>query len=494
MRTLPLVARCYLMVICLSAAAIAIALIPFTSGLREQIFIAAACLAATVLAEQAQVSLEVRSGHNVSLTMGEAVAIFAISILGPPGAFITLIAAALASLRVRRAWERTLFNASMMMVVYTFAALAYGALQRPDTAPYGGPLGLLTFLCVAGTYYGANSLLVSLMVALATGQPVLRIYRESLQQTSWPHLLIFTIGAAMAALYATDPWLLIYGVLILVVARSIFATVAALNRETRERHKLAEERAQLYEELHRQQEELTRSAKMAALGTLSAGISHEFNNVLTAILGHAQLGEMADSFDEKDYSLGVISRVCQRATSITSSLLTFARQREPDLSPNLLQTAIEDTLDLVRPDLERDQIRLVSAIDDLPAIMCDLGQINQVLLNLITNARDALRGRADAEIRLGLGAGAGRAMLTIADNGPGIPPEVLDKIFQPFITTKRKGNGLGMAICYGIIESHSGHIQIDSDAERGTTITITLPLDSEEDLLEQERAMATAAA
>jgi two-component system, NtrC family, sensor kinase len=108
--------------------------------------------------------------------------------------------------------------------------------------------------------------------------------------------------------------------------------------------------------------------------------------------------------------------------------------------------------------------------------MCDLGQISQVLLNLITNARDALRDRPDAEIRVSLTSDDDSAILAIADNGPGIPAEVLDKIFQPFTTTKRQGNGLGMAICYGIIESHRGHIQIDTGPELGTTITITLPL------------------
>jgi signal transduction histidine kinase len=494
MRTLPLIARCYLAIICLSAAGIAAALLPLSGLVQERLILMLACLVVMVLAEYAEVSLEVREGHKIHLTVGEAVAIFAISTIGPTGFFVVAISAAVDSLRRRRSWERVIFNASMLAITYCFAALVYAALQPAGRTPYGGPSGLLTFFGVAGTYYGANSLLVSLMVALASGQPALRIYRESLQQTTWVHLLTFTVGAAMAALYTVDPWLVIYGVLILLVARYTFATVAALSRETRKRQELAEERARLYEELHRQQEELTRASKLAALGTLSAGIAHEFNNMLTAILGHAQIGEMADSFVEKDYSLGVISRVCQRATGITASLLTFARQREPDLSPNLLQTAIDETLDLVRPDLERAQISLVTAIDDLPLIMCDLGQIGQVLLNLITNARDALQGRDGAEIRLALSEADGQALLTIADNGPGIPPEVLDKMFQPFITTKKKGNGLGMAICYGIIESHRGRISIDSGPERGTTITIGLPLHTGESLSEPGKALAEVAA
>ncbi|NTV64570.1 MAG: hypothetical protein HGA65_13695 [Oscillochloris sp.] len=485
---MPAIARFYLALISISAASILITLIPQIGVLSSQLLVIAACLAAMILAEFSPVSLEVRPGQVVSLTVGEAVAIFAISVLGPVGAWIMLVAAAFASLRWRRPWDRVLFNAAMMTVVYSFAALIYGACQPAGAIPYSGPLGLLVFLAVACTYYSTNTLLVSLMVALATGQSVLRIYRESLQQASWPHLLTFTIGAAAAALYASDPWLLTYGALILLLARSIFGTVAALNSETRTRHALAEERVRLYEELHRQQDELTRASKLAALGTLSAGISHEFNNMLTAILGHAQIGEFGETLEEKDEALGVISRVCQRATSITSSLLTFARQREPDLSLNLLQTAIDETLDLVRPDLERSRIHLVTDIADLPAIMCDPGQINQVLLNLITNARDALYGRPESQIRLTLKAHEGQALLTIADNGPGIPPEVLDKIFQPFTTTKKTGNGLGMAICYGIIESHKGRIQIETSPECGTAITIALPLDDQPAVIESNES------
>jgi signal transduction histidine kinase len=475
MRTLPFPARCYLLVVGLSAGALIAAWLPAAGAIRGQIPMALACLGAMILAEYAEVTLEIRTGHSANLTVGEAVAIFMISTLGPAGLFIVALAATFDSLRRRRAWDRTLFNVSMLLITYVVATLVYGLVQPPGALPFGGPSGLFTLLAVAGTYYGTNSLLLSVMVGLASRQPVLRIYREHFQQTTWVHLLTFTIGASAAALYAIDPWLAIYGVLILVVARYTFATVAELNRETRKRQDLAEERARLYEELHRQEAELTRASKLAALGTLAAGIAHEFNNMLTAILGHAQVGEMADSFAEKDYSLSVISRVCQRATSITASLLTFARQREPELSVNYLQAAIDDTLALVHHDLNRDKIRLTTSIADLPPIMCDLGQISQVLLNLITNARDALRDRPDAAIDLRLGSAEGHAVLTISDNGPGIPPEVLDKIFQPFITTKKKGNGLGMAICYGIIESHKGSISIDSGPERGTTISIRLP-------------------
>jgi two-component system NtrC family sensor kinase len=304
-----------------------------------------------------------------------------------------------------------------------------------------------------------------------------------MRQGNWVHLLTFTVGAAMAALWAVDPWLILYGLLTLLIAQRAFAAVVALNAETRRRQELAEERARLAEELHRQEVELARSARLAALGTFSAGIAHEFNNMLTAVIGHAQVGQLATTLGDKDEALGVIARVSQRATSITNSLLTFARRREPELRLASLQGAIADTVALVAHDLRRDKVALVQQIDELPPVMCDPGQICQVLLNLITNARDAMRGSQDeakpqqgGTLRLALAAEGDQAILTIADDGPGIAPEVLDKLFQPFVTTKATGNGLGMSICYGIVESHHGKIAIASALGQGTTVTIRLPL------------------
>jgi signal transduction histidine kinase len=280
----------------------------------------------------------------------------------------------------------------------------------------------------------------------------------------------------MAALWAVDPWLIVYGLLTLLIAQRAFAAVVALNAETRRRHELAEERARLAEELHRQEVELARSARLAALGTFSAGIAHEFNNMLTAVIGHAQVGQLATTLADKDESLGVIARVSQRATSITNSLLTFARRREPELRLASLQAAIADTVALVVHDLRRDRVALVQQVEELPPVLCDPGQICQVLLNLITNARDAMREQGGGTLRLGLTSEGDQALLTIADDGPGIAPDVLDKLFQPFVTTKATGNGLGMSICYGIVTSHHGTIAIASALGQGTTVTIRLPL------------------
>lgn len=480
MHTLPLAARLYLILMALLAGWLWWAAAPQAGLLLSQPLPALLAFTGLLLAYRAEVILESRPGHQILFTVDDAIALFCIITFGAPGVWLVAAAVAISQALRGKAWERIIFNAAMLSATYALTGLVFRLMHEPGSIPFSGPVGPLIFITVAATYYCSNMLMVSLMIALASGGPILQIYRDSLQQASWVHLLTYSIGASTAALYAVDPWLLIYGVITLVVARYAFATVVALNAETRRRQELAEERALLYEEQARLNQELGRASKLAALGTFSAGIAHEFNNVLTAVQGHAQLAQMANSFAEKNYSLEVITRVTQRATSITNSLLTFARQREPDLDLSHLQTAIEETVALVRPDLEIDRIKLTQEIADLPPILCDIGQLNQVLLNLITNARDAVRGREGAAIQLTLAQVDDRAVLTIADNGPGIPPDVLDRIFQPFVTTKQKGNGLGMAICYGIIQGHKGKIDITSEVGVGTLVTIQLPIRAEE--------------
>jgi len=477
MRNLPGAARRYLIVLWLCTAAIGALTLPaLLQSTAVSPWLALAAVLAVIAAGSAAVMVELQPGHRVSLTVHEALCMLFVPALGLGGAWAFAIGTALVGLGQRRPWERTLFNSASYFLSYCCAALCYMLLQPPGALPFAGPQGFLAFLGAAGAYYLSNLLLVSLMIALATSQPLRQVYREHLRQVNWVQLLTFTIGASMAALWAVNPWLISYGLLTLVIAQRAFAAVVALNTETRQRQQLAEERARMAEELQRQQAELERSARLAALGTFSAGIAHEFNNLLTAVIGHAQLGQLLDDPSAKDETLAVIARVSQRGTGITGSLLTFARQREPELHLANLQDAIDDTLALLGHDLRRERVTLLLELDELPPLLCDLGQLGQVLLNLLTNARDALRECGGGTLRLALARDNDQAVLTVADNGPGIPPEVLSRLFQPFVTTKTKGNGLGMAICYGIIQAHHGSIELASELGHGTTVTIRLPL------------------
>lgn len=246
---------------------------------------------------------------------------------------------------------------------------------------------------------------------------------------------------------------------------------------------LVMEHAYLFDALQHKQNELVRSSKLAALGTFSAGIAHEFNNILAGILGYAQLGKTSDSPEEQREALGIIEQSCVRARGITAGLLAFARMRAPQRKLNLVRDAIESALLLIERELVKMNITLERHLMSVPPTVCDNDQITQVVLNLLTNARDAMRDQGGGTIAIYLEQYQDQIEIRVSDTGCGIAPDLLDQIFQPFMTTKTSlsssttsGTGLGLAISQGIIESHHGTISIASTLGVGTTLTIRLPI------------------
>lgn len=246
---------------------------------------------------------------------------------------------------------------------------------------------------------------------------------------------------------------------------------------------LAMEHARLFEELRHKQDELIRSSKLAALGTFSAGIAHEFNNLLAGVLGFAELALTNDDVAEKDNALRVAVRSCLRGRSITGGLLTFARRGEPQRGLHQISEAVEDMLALVERELAKINIRVERHFQPVPPTICDLGQIAQVVLNLLTNARDAMVDQGGGVITIDLGQRDDQIELAVTDTGTGIPDHLLDHVFQPFMTTKgalggsaTPGTGLGLAISYGIMQNHGGTISVASRVGLGTTVTIRLPI------------------
>jgi signal transduction histidine kinase len=246
---------------------------------------------------------------------------------------------------------------------------------------------------------------------------------------------------------------------------------------------LALEHARLFLEVREQQEELVRSSKLAALGTFSAGIAHEFNNLLAAILGYVQLGITTTDVDEKNDVLEHAARACMRGRSITTSLLTFARRGSVQRELHVLNAIVEDTLALVERDMVKHNIRIQRNIAPTPSIYCDPGQLTQVILNLLTNARDSMLDMDGGVITVDLAQRGQQLELAVRDTGCGIPADMLDQVFQPFVTTKgamggskTPGTGLGLSISYGIIEGHGGTIAIDSTVGAGTNVVLRLPM------------------
>ncbi len=246
---------------------------------------------------------------------------------------------------------------------------------------------------------------------------------------------------------------------------------------------LAAERARLFAELRTKQDELIRSSKLAALGTFAAGIGHEFNNLLAGLLGFAQLALASDDVHEKNEALEVAVRLCLRGRSITGGLLTFARRHDAQRVPYLIGMVVEETLALVERELAKENIRVVRQLEPVPETLCDPGQIAQVIVNLINNARDAMRDQGGGTLTISLAQRGDQIELAISDTGHGIPENLVDQIFQPFVTTKgalngsaTPGTGLGLAISLGIVEGHGGTMEARSQEGMGTTMIVRLPI------------------
>ena len=249
-----------------------------------------------------------------------------------------------------------------------------------------------------------------------------------------------------------------------------------------ERNQLYEETRQAYENLRRTQEQLLHSEKLAAVGQLISGVAHELNNPLTAILGYSQLlessgqvGPLALSYSEKMY------KQAQRTHRIVQNLLSFARQHKPERIPVMVNTLIEDTLALRDYDLRMNQIHVhLELSPDLPLIPADPHQLQQVFLNLINNAVDAILDHSQqGELWVSSGVDEKNLFVELTDSGPGVKDP--SRVFDPFYTTKPvgKGTGLGLSICYGIITEHGGTIRVRNCPPRGASFRIELPLQFE---------------
>jgi len=245
-------------------------------------------------------------------------------------------------------------------------------------------------------------------------------------------------------------------------------------------------------EARRLEEQLREAQKMETLGTLAGGFAHDFNNQLTTILGNALLArESADRDSSLAEPLRDLERAAQHCAELTRGLLAFARRAPLALRAVDVEPVVAEVERLLRPMLPPDLVLEVQVADDLPAALADPTQLQQVLLNLGINARDAIadRGRihidvrarevreipdhAPAEMRTGL-----FIQLEVSDDGVGIDRATRERMFDPFFTTKEvgSGTGLGLAIVYGVVRSHEGWLEVDTEPGRGTRVRVVLPV------------------
>ncbi len=304
-----------------------------------------------------------------------------------------------------------------------------------------------------------------------------------------------TIGAGGRWLRDT---LVVGTVLIGLVLAAIGAVaIGRLSREERRTFALAQqrdaERLAAERTLREREEQLRQSQKMEAVGRLAGGIAHDFNNLLMVMRGNLELARETVAHDpEAAEDLLEISRAVDRAAALTSQLLTFSRQKVPELRVLRLHEVVESSRRMLARVLGAEVRLDVDVPPDLPPVLADGGQLEQVLLNLAVNARDAmpeggtlrLRGMTRFGLPARVGPGtvvsdvpADWVVLEVTDSGVGIPPELYERVFEPFFTTKEvgKGTGLGLATAYGIMAGIGGAIDVAPGEFGGTTFTLWLP-------------------
>ena len=300
-----------------------------------------------------------------------------------------------------------------------------------------------------------------------------------LQGDSWV-LVARQRASSVSALLPGHPavmWVLIMGI----ISIPLLSFCIARHRLSQFRT-LEDERAALYESV-------AQSQKMAAIGRLAASVAHEINNPLAII--EAQMGVLSDIVEEYPASpfaaefrerINKIQAQVERGRKVTHRLLGFSRRVGPELEPVDVVAALEETVGFVEKDLEVSRIHVIREYGaDIPIIRSNLAQMQQVFLNLINNALDAIR--EVGELRLCVDHSADGVVVKVEDSGPGIPDSDLKKIFEPFFSTKSgtaHHTGLGLAICQEIMRNLKGHIEVRSTLGKGTVFSLQFPLEIQE--------------
>ncbi len=277
-----------------------------------------------------------------------------------------------------------------------------------------------------------------------------------------------------------------------ILKNEVAEAAALLGEKARRSEDEINTRKLVEEEKRNLEKQLRESQKLEAIGTLSGGVAHEFNNFLQAIVGfsHLMLAQGMVTEEGRKYLLQ-IDGIVDKASSLIRGLLAFSRKLEPKLKPTAPEAVIAEARKIIQAAIPR-MIRVETSIPEgLPMIRGDINQLEQILLNLATNARDAMPqggririaaqkdclDRAFCENHIGPSPGD-HVRLDVSDNGKGIPSEIRGRIFEPFFTSKEvgKGTGLGLAVVYGIVKSHRGCITCESEPGAGTTFRIWLPV------------------
>jgi signal transduction histidine kinase len=228
-------------------------------------------------------------------------------------------------------------------------------------------------------------------------------------------------------------------------------------------------------------QQLLQAQRLSSVGELASSIAHEFNNILTTITNSAKLGMRNPDPAEKQLAFERIAKAGQRAAAIASGMLGYARKSGTHRQRCDLARLVEEVLILTEKDLGKNRVQVEARYTDRPVVWAVPGQVEQILVNLVINARQAMPNGGRLRVEVRDNPATETAEVRVSDTGVGIQPDQLRQIFEPFFTTKlpdehgRGGTGLGLSVCRQIIEQHHGRIRVESVVGKGSTFTVKLP-------------------
>ena len=369
----------------------------------------------------------------------------------------------------RSAWYKAIFNGSQFTISVTGAWAVYMLVGGDSSSllqDITDPRTAAALAALGVTYFALNTMLVSIVVALEQGQSMLSAWKRNFGYKSEiaSSATQFVMAVLLASLYQSVGH--VAAVLFLVPLLAI---------------RLADMR---YIELQKTHQVLVRSARMAAKGEMAAEVAHEMNNYLAALSGRAQLlmmGLERDDNERINEHLNVILDQAERMSVLTKGLVDFSHKGMKPV-PTDLGALIERTVQFVKPQNRFDGVCFKVSLDrSVPLTSLDPGQVQQVLMNLFTNAADAMKANPEGktkviEVNTIHMPQKKQAIVEVIDTGPGISETLIERVFEPTFTTKDTGHGFGLSTSYRIIENHGGHISIQPQEDKGAVFHIVLPI------------------
>jgi signal transduction histidine kinase/CheY-like chemotaxis protein len=409
---------------------------------------------------------------------------------GDAGIVLAALDGLVTSLRITKKASTRLFNAATMafstFVTVECVGYLFGDIVALTDAPYSPHFFLATCL-MAFVQYVVNSGTVAIGGAFKFNEPFWESWRKKYLWTSLTYITGASAAAVLAKLIGLAGFYAFLGALPFIgVVYFTYLTylknieAAAAQAEQAERH--VAELSHHIAEQERLRQQFSQLEKLSALGELASGVAHDFNNTLAGILGRAQLMLRTDDPEKLLRGLQIIIKTAEDGAKTVKRIQDFARQRrDHDFAPVAVDQLLFDVGEMTRPrwkdhaEANNVYIRLNLQINSNSLVRGDESELREVLVNMVFNAVDAMP--AGGTLTLATHESEEHVVVSVSDTGCGMTPEVRSRIFDPFFTTKGKtGNGLGLAVSYGIIHRHEGEIEVETEAGQGATFKIKLPI------------------